>query len=341
MSENAIKKEECLTNTITMEFGGSKEIYPNMKAEKLFEKWLKYKKEYVTPSTHANFALIIQNHIKPYFSGYRINEINEGMIQDFVNHLHSNGRLDGSGGFALNTIRDIMLPLHMAFDYAAKYRAIDKIEWDAIEYPKERKSDKVRAMTYEEQKNFVQACYLNLNAHSAAYLIALFTGLRIGEVCGLQMKDISLEQKTISVNKTVQRIYDPLKKKSYVHIGQPKTESSCRIIPFPSKLVPVIKKFYEDKKPEHYFITAKNKPLDSRTLRQDFMRFLKRHNLPKIKFHELRHTFASRAIETPDFDIKSLSAILGHKSPAFTLNMYGRANLEQEEKCINLLNELL
>lgn len=60
-----------------------------------------------------------------------------------------------------------------------------------------------------------------------------------------------------------------------------------------------------------------------------------------MKFHEIRHTFAVRAIEIPEFDIKSLSEILGHKNVSFTLNVYGRANLQQKVKCMNLLNELL
>ena len=67
-------------------------------------------------------------------------------------------------------------------------------------------------------------------------MIALFTGVRIGELCGLQMRDISLSDSTISVNKTVQRIYDKRKGDSHIHIGAPKTKSSERVIPFPSLL---------------------------------------------------------------------------------------------------------
>lgn len=337
---NAVKNE-ALANGITLEFGGSKEIYPNMKAEKLFDKWMKYKKEYVTPSTYASFELNMENHIKPYFSGYKICNINEGVIQSFVDHLHTDGKLDGSGGFALKTIRDVILPLRMALDYARKYKAAETLEWDSIEMPKERRADKVKAMTFEEQRNFVQACYIELSPRTCAYLIAVCTGLRIGEICGLQMKDISLEQRTISVNKTVQRIYNKKTGHSHTNIGQTKTESSFRTIPLPERLVTVIAQFYKKDKPEHFFITQARKPTEPRTLRQAYDRFLKRNNLPKYKFHELRHTFATRAIEMPEFDIKSLSAILGHKNPAFTLNMYGRPSMDQEEKCMKLMNQLI
>ena len=169
---------------------------------------------------------------------------------------------------------------------------------------------------------------------------ALFTGVRIGELCGLQMKDISLTDKTISINKTVQRIYDKKKGESYLHIGPPKTKTSARTIPVPSLLMNIIKKFYTEN-PNHYFLTGKTKPTEPRTYRQFFSRFLKRHGLQKVKFHEIRHTFAVRAIEIPEFDVKSLSEILGHKNVSFTLNVYGSANLQQKVKCMNLLNDLL
>ncbi len=196
------------------------------------------------------------------------------------------------------------------------------------------------ALSKDDEQELIQSIYFNLNRKTAGILIALFTGVRIGGLCGLQMRDISLSDNTISVNKTVQRVYDKCKRKSYINIGNPKTESSQRIIPFPSLLSNIIKKFYLDN-PNQYFLTGRVKPTEPRTYRQFFTRFLKRNNSPKVKFHEIRHTFAVRAIEIPDFDIKSLSEILGHKNVSFTLNVYGRANLKQKIKCMNLLNDLL
>lgn len=123
-------------------------------------------------------------------------------------------------------------------------------------------------------------------------------------------------------------------------LGPPKTKTSARTIPVPSLLMNIIKKFYTEN-PNHYFLTGKTKPTEPRTYRQFFTRFLKRNGLEKVKFHEIRHTFAVRAIEIPEFDIKSLSEILGHKNVSFTLNVYGSANLQQKVKCMNLLNDLL
>lgn len=113
-----------------------------------------------------------------------------------------------------------------------------------------------------------------------------------------------------------------------------------RTIPIPSLLGNIIKRYLSDNATQ-YFLTGKTKPTEPRTYRQYFARFIKRNNLPKIKFHEIRHTFAVRAIEIPEFDIKSLSEILGHKNVSFTLNVYGSANLKQKAICMNLLNDLL
>ena len=302
--------------------------------------WLKEKQTLVTPSTYAGFLLIVENHLIPYFGLQKICDITESKIQEFIFYLFYNGRLDNTGGLTVKTIRDIILVLRLTLNFAYKSKVIEALNWDLIQYPKDLKIKKVVALSKEEEQKLIQAIYLNLTRKSVGILLTLFTGLRIGELCGLQMSDISLTDKTISVNKTVQRIYDKSKKKSYIHIGSPKTKSSERTIPVPSLLMNIIQKFYTAN-PNHFFLTGRIKPTEPRVYRQFFSRFVKKHKLIPVKFHELRHTFAIRAIEISDFDIKSLSEILGHKNVSFTLNVYGRANLQQKIKCMNLLNDLL
>ena len=312
----------------------------NTQFKTLLNTWLNQKKPMITPSTHASFTLIAENHLIPYFGKRKIGSITEADIQSYISYLYNAGRLDNSGGLTVKTIRDVILVLRLAMEFAYKERAIPLLNWDLIEYPKELGIKKVVSLSKDQEQALIQCIYMDLNRKTAGILIALFTGVRIGELCGLQMKDISLTDKTISINKTVQRIYDKKKGTSYLHIGPPKTKTSARTIPVPSLLMNIIKKFYTDN-PNHYFLTGKTKPTEPRTYRQFFSRFLKRNGLQKVKFHEIRHTFAVRAIEIPEFDIKSLSEILGHKNVSFTLNVYGSANLQQKVKCMNLLNDLL
>lgn len=312
----------------------------NTQFKTLVNQWLSQKESIIAPSTHAGFTLIAENHLIPHFGKRRIGSITEGEIQSYILYLHNDGRLDKTGGLTVKTIRDIILVLRLAMEYAYKERAIPLLNWDLIEYPKELKAKKVVSLSRDQEQALIQCIYMNLNRKTAGILIALFTGVRIGELCGLQMKDISLSDKTISINKTVQRIYNKKKGTSYIQVGPPKTKTSMRVIPVPHLLMNIIKKYYTEN-PNHYFLTGKLKPTEPRTYRQFFARFLKKHDLPKVKFHEVRHTFAVRCIEISDFDIKSLSEILGHKNVSFTLNVYGSANLQQKIKCMNLLNELL
>lgn len=312
----------------------------NTQYKRLVNEWLKDKKPMVTPSTYANFLLIAENHLIPYFGKKKIGGIKERDIQNYITYLYDNGRLDESGGLTVKTIRDVILVLRLSLTYAYKDGSIDLLNWDLIEYPKDISIKQVISLSKDEEQELIQCIYMNLTRKTAGILIALFTGLRIGELCGLQMGDISLLDKTITVRRTVQRIYDKKKGSSYIHVGPPKTSTSARTIPIPSLLANIIKQYYSDNS-NHYFLTGKSKPTEPRTYRQFFTRFLKKHELKKVKFHEIRHTFAVRAIEIPEFDIKSLSEILGHKNVSFTLNVYGRANLQQKIKCMNLLNELL
>lgn len=312
----------------------------NTQYKTLVNNWLKSKQPMVTPSTHANFVLISENHLIPYFGKKKIGSISIADVQEYVSHLYSKGRMDERGGLTVKTIRDIVLVLRLSLTYAYKEQVIPMLNWDLLEYPKDTSLKQVISLSKDEEQALIQCIYMNLNRKTAGLLVALFTGVRIGELCGLQMGDISLIDKTITIRRTVQRIYDKKKGTSYIHVGPPKTFTSARIIPLPSLLVNIIKKYYTDN-PTHYFLTGKTKPTEPRTYRQFFARFLKRHDLKSVKFHEIRHTFAVRAIEIPDFDIKSLSEILGHKNVSFTLNVYGSANMQQKTKCMNLLNDLL
>lgn len=312
----------------------------NTQFKTLVNQWLKIKQPMITASTHANFTLIAENHLIPRFGKKKIGSIKESDIQDYILYLYEKGRIDEKGGLTAKTIRDIILVMRLALLYAYKEKAISLLNWDLIEYPKDIQANRVISLSKDEEQELIQCIYLDLNRKTAGILIALMTGLRIGELCGLQVKDISLSDNVITVNRTVQRIYDKKKGSSYINVGPPKTLSSARTIPIPSLLGNIIKKFYTDN-PNHYFLTGKTKPTEPRTYRQFFARFLKRNNLKSVKFHEIRHTFAVRAIEIPEFDIKSLSEIMGHKNVSFTLNVYGRANLKQKIICMNLLNDLL
>ena len=161
-------------------------------------------------------------------------------------------------------------------------------------------------------------------------LICLYAGLRIGEVCALQWKDIDLNQGLLCVTGTQSRIGGQLQ------ITPPKSRTSNRVIPIPDVLLNRLREL------NHYgsFVLMGQKGMmDLRSYRRRFKRLLDKAGLPDIKFHSLRHTFASRALEV-GMDYKTLSEILGHASVAITMDLYVHSLDEHKRSQMNKLNQL-
>ena len=164
------------------------------------------------------------------------------------------------------------------------------------------------------------------------------SGIRIGELCALQWKDIDLEKRILTVRKTIQRIQcrDNFKKTKLI-ITEPKSESSKRHIPIPEFMIEFLKKFQD--KTEQYILSDNYKPIEPRTMQYRFAKILKNVNLPSVHFHALRHMFASNCIKL-GFDVKALSEILGHSSVEITLNRYVHSSFEQKIEYMNRLKSM-
>ena len=122
----------------------------NTQYKTLVNHWLKSKQPMITASTHANFVLIAENHLIPYFGNRKIGSISETDVQTFITHLYESGRLDNKGGLTVKTIRDIILVLRLSLVYAYKERAIPLLNWDLIEYPKDISNKRVVSLSKEE-----------------------------------------------------------------------------------------------------------------------------------------------------------------------------------------------
>ena len=172
-------------------------------------------------------------------------------------------------------------------------------------------------MSSEERKKLEQYLLQTGLTIDLAILLCLFTGLRVGELCGLQWGDIDFENGTLSVKRTVQRVYR--NGCSEVLIGSPKSRTSVRTIPVPSFLLTLLKK--KKRQDFLYLITGKSKPAEPRTMQYRFQKILKLCGIRKVPFHLLRHTYATDCI-AHGFDAKTLSELLGHADASITLNRY-------------------
>lgn len=161
------------------------------------------------------------------------------------------------------------------------------------------------------------------------------TGIRIGELCALQWKDIDLEKRILTVSKTMQRVQvQGGDKKTKLVITEPKSESSRRKIPIPKGMIAFLEKFKG--KDSEYIVSDKEKPIEPRAMQYRFQKILKNVKLPSVHFHALRHIFASTCIKL-GFDVKALSELLGHSTVELTLNRYVHSSFEQKIKYMERL----
>ena len=170
-------------------------------------------------------------------------------------------------------------------------------------------------------------------------LLALCTGMRIGEICAMKWEDVDFKQKIITVKHTVGRVYNCELKSTEKIDSSPKTKKSYREIPISKQLLKamrIVKKLSSSP----YVVGTSGQSKEPRSYRDYFARLLKRLNIPPIVFHGLRHTFATRCIES-QCDYKTVSVILGHSNVATTLNLYVHPNINQKKRCIERMHNSL
>jgi integrase len=180
--------------------------------------------------------------------------------------------------------------------------------------------------------NFVKN---NFTFSNIGIYICLSAGLRIGEVCALTWDDLDIEQGVINVSKTIQRIYivEKTEKKTELIIDTPKSKNSIREIPMSKELLQMVKPIKKVVNGSFYLLTNSTSPTEPRTYRNYYKNLMNQLEIPVLKFHGLRHSFATRCIES-NCDYKTVSVLLGHSNISTTLNLYVHPNIEQKKRCI-------
>lgn len=292
------------------------------------EQWLEFKKQDIKESTYIKYRNIILKHIKPIIGHLYINTLQNEDMQKYALLLKDKGLSNKSA-------KDILTVISAIFKYAQKIGAYtDNINIEDL-YPK---AEKRQIMILPDDERIRLEGYLLKSNDPAKYgiLLALYSGMRIGEICALKWSNINLEAETISVVQTLQRLQDSENKgKTKILISEPKSQSSKRIIPIPAFLTELLRKI-KPQIPDAFLLSGNKNPIEPKTLQNKYKSCLKDCNIPYINFHTLRHTFATRCVEV-GFDIKSLSEILGHSSVGTTLNLYAHPTLEYKRSNMNKL----
>ena len=294
--------------------------------------WKSDKQRYVKQSTYAAYALVLENHILPAFGDCEA--LSEKLVQEFVLQ-----KLDW--GLGIKTVKDMLIVLRMVMKFGVKNGWMNYQEWD-IKYPTVESNKDIEVLTVADHKKILDFIKQNFTFRNLGIYISLTTGLRIGEICGLKWSDINTDKGTITVNHTIERIYiiDGECKHTELVVNTPKTKNSCRELPMNKELLAMVKPLKKVINEGFYVLTNEEKPTEPRTYRNYYHRLMKRLDIPRMKYHGLRHSFATRCIES-NCDYKTVSVLLGHANITTTLNLYVHPNMEQKKRCITQMLKYL
>ena len=288
--------------------------------------WKEYKRPYVKQSTMAAYVLILENHILPTFG--EDNSLPEQSVQAFVLHKIESG-------LSTKSVKDILIVLKMVMKFGVKKEWMTYYEWD-IKYPPSSENKVLDVLSVTNHRKILNHIQSHFTFMGLGIYISLSTGLRIGEICALKWCDINVTDGILTVNRTIERIYiiEGEKKHTELVINTPKTKNSCREIPMNKELLGMLKPLKKVVNEDYYILTNDERPTEPRTYRNYYKRLMEKLDIPKLKYHGLRHSFATRCIEV-GCDYKTVSVLLGHSNISTTLNLYVHPNMEQKKRCID------
>lgn len=296
--------------------------------------------------TRCDYESSIRCYIKPKLGGIKLTDLKGMQIQQFYNDLLKNGSLRKKGGLSPKTVRNIHVPFHLAMERAVNNDIIAKNPLNGVTLPKQN-AKPVEVLTQEDQKKLVDNC--GEHPWEIAILLTLYTGMRLGEVTGLTWDVVNFEKNCITINKQVGRIQnfapDAEQKTQLCLRNETKTSSSNRTISVDPRIMAKVKE-HQAIQEQHIkkwgavynnlnmvFCREDGNLIDPKTFRTFFINTLKKAGVEEKKFHALRHTFATRALDS-NISPKTVSDIMGHSSIKMTLDTYSHVSQELQHEAM-------
>ena len=303
----------------------------NIKLEDWLKKWVKGRKSTLAYSTYRNYEMMIRNHLIPTLGRTKLKELNARQVQELLNYKLEHGKINGEGGLSASSVKYIYTTLHAALEQAVKERLIPNNVCVAVEVPKKQEETKLHTWTTKEVNKFLNVA--KGYRFFEVFYLALNTGMRKGELLGLQWKDIDYNKNVINVKRQLTRTDKGLIFKKV------KTKSGNRTIPITDDVIRYLKS-HKIRQSEQKLALGEgynNKDLiacngignglDGRNLNREFKKIIEDAGLPSIRFHDLRHTFATTYLQNGG-NIKTLQQILGHSSITVTIDTYSHVTDE-------------
>ena len=300
-----------------------------------FENYAKVK---VRPSSHQTYRGYIDNHIKPNIGKIPLGKLSSLALQKFYNKLLSSGRVERierkkqSKGLRPKTVRNLHQIIASAMKLAKEQKLIATDPTDGCALPKVEHRE-MKTLPVEQLTSFLREA--KESGVFELYYVELATGLRRGELLGLKWEDLDLERGDLRVKRQIARINGEV-------VEAPlKTKNTYRTLPLAKDTVDVLDQ--QKKKvgaSPWVFPGPTGGPMSPDSVLHMLHRVLKRAGLPKVRFHDLRHTFATLALQN-GVDVKTVSGMLGHYSAGFTLDTYAHVTTSAQRQAVEAIEHVL
>lgn len=276
-----------------------------------------YVQPYKKISTTQKYRDVLKKHVIPILGYVPVKALNGEIIQRFVCKLNES--------YSSGTVNTVIAVLLKSLNDARINGVISAGEVPAFHRP-QKVLRRVECFNSKEQRSIEKYILESKKKRLFGIIICFYTGLRIGELLALEWSDVDLENGRLNVNKSchygrdVNGVYKRI-------VEAPKTESSDRIVPIPRELTKYFKMM--DTGDCLNVVSHNGKPVPTRTYQAAFTSILKKLGIENRCFHSIRHTFATRALES-GMDVRTLSELMGHKNPSVTLSRYAHSLIEHK-----------
>ncbi len=299
-----------------------------MTLKEFWPEYFELKKRKVKASSLSIYQQIWRTRIEPVLGDEDIEELarSRSKLQGLIDSY--------SGVLEPHSLKNIGIVVkNMTRIYYENVLGISMMSSIKLEFPESEKKE-LEAYTRDEQKKLVAWAKENPSPESFGIIIALSTGMRIGELCALRWKDVDLDRGIINVRATMERVNDIERGTgTKIIFSTPKSRSSRRDIPILPSVLKTMKVYARVGRPEYFVLSNSERLVEPRAYRDKVYLMMDAAGVRRIKFHGLRHSFATTMIAS-GADLKTTSSILGHSSVEITMDVYVHPSPEDKRKSI-------
>ena len=326
-------KAECVAKLEALKNSVTPATPAKIRADMPFGEWVEFWyenhcKPAVRPNTRTGYENNIRLYVRPRLGGIPLNKLTANDLQQFINWMRQDGRSEyresRGDGLSANTIRHCCGLCRRALEKAVTEKLIVRNPAEECKLPPARRME-MRLLSREElQKLLIQA---QAEGYYEVFLLELTTGLRVGELMALQWDDLNFSTRELRIERQVYQI------KGELLIQPPKNKASIRSVILPTAVVTTLKKYKQTVFSRWMFPSPKKEdaPIAPSVVSHRLAKILKHAGCKKVRFHDLRHVFATNALEH-GMDVKTLSTVIGHVSSATTLNVYAHVTSDMQRQ---------